>query len=677
MVIQFRAAPLMRSVNAARAYAFVILAAVLVPALILASALAIRSARLERAQTEQTAENLAREATAAIERETGALENVLFTLANSNLLATENLEGFYNQAKDASRRLGVVIVLSDAQNARQIVNTALPWGASLIEGGTPPLSAADMASLQSGNPIVTNVFLGALSGRYKVAVVVPVLRDGQFRFLMSAGIPLQTFADILGSLDIRPNQVIGVFDREGTFVARSSKQDEYAGRQAQVVPHEAQSVSTGINREGEAFHGFNRYSAALGWIISTGVPDSVLEAPMRQALTSVAAAGGVLFFIALGLAYTWGGRISRSSGALGIDRNPTREEFEILFDSAPNGVMVVDNQGRVVLLNAQIKDRFGYSAEELVGKQVEVLIPERFRGEHVGLRRTFTLDPQARPMGEGRALFGLRKDGTEFPVEIGLNPINSGAEKLVMITVIDISRRKLEQQRLDTTTAERDELRRRFIQAQEQERLRLAHELHDQTGQSLTGVMLELKGYEDSVSEPERTRLRLIRMQLDRVGQALHHVVWELRPPSIDELGLQSALGDYIEEWSAQYGVDADFHCSGVESDEISEEISTTVYRVVQEALTNVVKHARQATSVSVVIDRTGQNLRLTVEDNGCGFGSDWSSEPKGRRDGGLGLPGMRERLTLIGGEFEVESSVGVGTTIFARIPLEPKRAAE
>jgi PAS domain S-box-containing protein len=677
MVIRFRAAPLMRSVNAARAYAFAILAAVLVPALILASALAIRSARLERAQMEQTAENLAREAAAAIERETGALENVLFTLANSNLLAAENLEGFYNQAKDASRRLGVVIVLSDAQNARQIVNTALPWGASLIEGGTPPLSAADMASLQSGNPIVTNVFLGALSGRYKVAAVVPVLRDGQLRFLMSAGIPLQTFADILGSLDIRPNQVIGVFDREGTFVARSSKQDEYAGRQAQVVPHEAQSVSIGINREGEAFHGFNRYSASLGWIISTGVPDRVLEAPMRQALTSVAAASGVLFFVALGLAYTWGGRISRSSGALGIDRNPTREEFEILFDSAPDGVMVVDNQGRVVLLNAQIKDKFGYAAEELVGRQVEVLIPERFRGEHVGLRRTFTLDPQARPMGEGRGLFGLRKDGTEFPVEIGLNPINSGAEKLVMITVIDISRRELEQQRLDTTTAERDDLRRRFIQAQEQERLRLAHELHDQTGQSLTGVMLELKGYEDSVSEPERTRLRLIRMQLDRVGHALHHVVWELRPPSIDELGLQSALGDYIEEWSAQYGVDADFHCSGVESDEISEEISTTVYRVVQEALTNVVKHARQATSVSVVIDRTGQNLRLTVEDDGCGFGNDWSSEPKGRRDGGLGLPGMRERLTLIGGEFEVESSVGVGTTIFARIPLEPKRAAE
>ena len=677
MVIRLRGAPLIRSLNAARAYAMLILGVVLTPALILAGALAIHSARLERAQLEQTAKNQSREATAAIERETGAIQNVLFALSDSSLLRRDDLEGFFAQATDVARRLGVVIVLSDAQNVRQLVNTALPWGASLVEGETPPLSAADQALLQSGNAVVTNVFLGKLSNKYKVAVVVPVLGDGHLRFNLSAGIPLQRFADLLGSLDIRPNQVVGVFDREGTFVARSSRQDEYAGKQAQVVPREAQSIAIGINRDGEPFHGFNRYSALLGWIISTGVPDRVLDAPMRRAIASVAAAGGVLFVVAIGLAYTWGGRISRSSGVLGIDRNPTREEFEILFDSAPNGVMVVDGHGRIVLLNAQIKDKFGYAAEELVGKQVEVLIPERFRGEHVGLRQTFTLDPQARPMAEGRDLFGLRKDGAEFPVEIGLNPINSGAEKLVMITVIDISRRKLEQQRLDTTTAERDDLRRRFIQAQEQERLRLAHELHDQTGQSLTGVMLELKGYEDSVSEPDRIRLRLLRMQLDRVGHALHRVVWELRPPSIDELGLQSALGDYIEEWSAQYGIEADFHCSGVESDEISEEISTTVYRVVQEALTNVVKHAGQATSVSVVIDRTGQSLRLTVEDNGCGFDTDSSSEPKGRRDGGLGLPGMRERLTLIGGEFDVESSIGVGTTIFARIPLELKRAAE
>jgi two-component system, NarL family, sensor histidine kinase UhpB len=667
----------MRSVNAARAYAMMILCAVLMPALILASALAIRSARFERVQLEQAAQNQTREVTGAIERSIGAFQNVLFTLADSNSLQVEDLRDFHRQAADVARRLDVTIALSDAQKARQLVNTGLPWGTSLVEGGTLPLSAVDATLLQSGKPIVTNVFLGKLSHAYRVAAVVPVLRDGHLRFYLAAGIPLQRFADILGSLDIRANQVVNIFDHNGTFVARSTGQDEHAGTQALVIPNETQSVIVGVNREGEAFHAFSRYSASLGWIISTAVPDHVLDAPMRQAMLSVAIAGSALFVGAIALAYIWGGRISRSSGALGIDRNPTREEFKILFDSAPNGVMVVDDRGRIVLVNAQIEQKFGYTAEELVGKQVEVLIPERFRGTHAKLRQTFALNPQARPMGEGRDLFGLRKDSTQFPVEIGLNPINSGTEKLAMITVIDISRRKDEQNRLDATTAERDDLRRRFIQAQEQERLRLAHELHDQTGQSLTGVMLELKGYEDSVSDPDRTRLRLLRTQLDRVGQTLHHVVWELRPPSIDELGLKSTLADYIAEWSAQCGIEADFHCSDGVLDAISEEISTTAYRIVQEALTNVVKHARQATNVSIIIDRAGENLRLTIEDNGCGFGLDRSSSPKGRRNGGLGLPGMRERLTLIGGEFDVESSIGVGTTVFARIPLEPKKAAE
>ena len=185
MVIRLRGAPLIRSLNAARAYAMLILGVVLTPALILAGALAIHSARLERAQLEQTAKNQSREATAAIERETGAIQNVLFALSDSSLLRRDDLEGFFAQATDVARRLGVVIVLSDAQNVGQLVNTALPWGASLVESETPPLSAADQALLQSGNAVVTNVFLGKLSNKYKVAVVVPVLGDGHLRFNLS------------------------------------------------------------------------------------------------------------------------------------------------------------------------------------------------------------------------------------------------------------------------------------------------------------------------------------------------------------------------------------------------------------------------------------------------------------------------------------------------------------
>jgi two-component system, NarL family, sensor histidine kinase UhpB len=507
--------------------------------------------------------------------------------------------------------------------------------------------------------------------------MVPVFRGNELVFFLSAGAPLSRFVEILESLSVNPGQIVGVVDHNGLFVARSDRNNEFVGTHVlNPAPPETQSVFTGVNREGIAKHYFNRQSDLLGWSITVAVPDRILEAPFRRAMSIFATASVLLLAVATALAYHWAGRLSQSIGALGIDRKPTHEEFEVLFDSAPNGVMVTDTNGRILLQNAQLEKKFGYLPDELLGRPVEILLPERFCHVREGLRQVFALDPQPHPLGVERDLYGLRKDGSEFPIEIGLNPIKSDAGSLVMITVVDISARKLVADRLAATTAERDELRRRLIQAQEQERLRLAHELHDQTGQSLTAVMLEMKDIENSLNGPDRTRLRLLRLQLEKVGQTLHHVAWELRPASIDELGLANALANYISEWGEQSGIDADFHWSDRKIDELSDEICTTIYRVVQEALTNIIKHAQQATIVSVVIERVADELRLVVEDNGCGFDAASSTVPRGTRNGGLGLAGMRERLSLIGGEFEVESSIGAGTTVFARIPLERKRTA-
>jgi signal transduction histidine kinase len=163
---------------------------------------------------------------------------------------------------------------------------------------------------------------------------------------------------------------------------------------------------------------------------------------------------------------------------------------------------------------------------------------------------------------------------------------------------------------------------------------------------------------------------------MDEIGKSLDRIARELRPASINELGLNTALANYVSEWSQQFGIPADFLRGGdFDLDTLTDEQRTAIYRIVQEALTNIAKHAREATSVSVVVGRAAGNVQLTIEDNGSGFDTavlNGDSPTKGRR--GLGVAGMRERLALIGGELEIESSTGVGTTVFARIPADIAR---
>ena len=125
-------------------------------------------------------------------------------------------------------------------------------------------------------------------------------------------------------------------------------------------------------------------------------------------------------------------------------RKHSEEHFRILFEAAPNGVIAVDAAGRIALLNAQAEKMFGYSRAELIGKPVEVLVPQRFRGGHADLRKRAAANLRSRPMGTNRVFFGVRKDGSEFPVEVGLNPVVMSAGQFVIATVVDITERKAE-----------------------------------------------------------------------------------------------------------------------------------------------------------------------------------------------------------------------------------------
>ncbi|MBA4065593.1 MAG: hypothetical protein C0501_18140 [Isosphaera sp.] len=218
---------------------------------------------------------------------------------------------------------------------------------------------------------------------------------------------------------------------------------------------------------------------------------------------------------------------------------------------------------------------------------------------------------------------------------------------------------------LEEQFAQRREMARRMSTASEQQRERISRELHDEMGQLLAGLGLGLKALEGKSTDPDA--VRRLQALADRIGREAHRIALELRPTALDDLGLAAALRNYAEEWAGRTGVAVDLRLPDA-ADRFPPEVETAAYRIVQEALTNVVKHAA-ATRVSVVVERRPGQLTAIVEDDGRGFEPDALGEP--RRPGDpLGLAGMRERAALVGGSVEVESSPGKGTTVYARLPL-------
>ena len=154
----------------------------------------------------------------------------------------------------------------------------------------------------------------------------------------------------------------------------------------------------------------------------------------------------------------------------------------------------------------------------------------------------------------------------------------------------------------------------------------------------------------------------------DLIGKEVHHLALELRPTALDDLGLHTTLVNYVEEWSERSGIEIDLHSTGLDAERLPAPLETALYRMVQEGLTNVLKHA-QARRVSLILQRSPNQVLAILEDDGRGFDAEGVINSPGSA-GHLGLLGMRERVALVGGALTVESTPGKGTTIFVRIPL-------
>jgi signal transduction histidine kinase len=224
----------------------------------------------------------------------------------------------------------------------------------------------------------------------------------------------------------------------------------------------------------------------------------------------------------------------------------------------------------------------------------------------------------------------------------------------------------------DRIQTEKDRVRllRQIVRAQEDERRRIARDIHDQVGQQMTALRLNLAALDQGLSGDGKLRVKLDQTKTiaERLDADVDFLAWELRPAALDDIGLAEAMGTFVREWSNHSGVEAQFHTSGLDKERLSPETGTNLYRIMQEALNNTMKYA-QARHVDVLLERRDNQVVLILEDDGVGFNPEKEASADG--DKGMGLIGMRERAALVGGTLQIESKPKAGTTIFARVPVQ------
>jgi PAS domain S-box-containing protein len=347
----------------------------------------------------------------------------------------------------------------------------------------------------------------------------------------------------------------------------------------------------------------------------------------------------------------------------------SEERLRLAFAGAQEGIWDWNLETNAVVYSSRWKEMLGYADDEIephISAWERLVHPD----DRVAADRAHESVARGQPTYE--AEFRLRhKEGHYIHVLSRGFPVRrepGGPVLRIVGTHFDLTeRRKREAERART------ELLAHLVFVQEDERRRIARDMHDQFGEQLTALSFRI-GALKKACEPGTdlvghvTALEAIAERLDR---DVDQLVWELRPTALDDLGLRAALTNYVREWSRRADIVAELHTSGLMDERLPSEVETALYRIAQEALNNVAKHSR-ARRVEVILERRSDGVLLVLEDDGVGF----EQPDGGAADRGFGLVGMRERAALVGANLQVESTPGKGTTILVRMAV-PARVTE
>jgi PAS domain S-box-containing protein len=352
----------------------------------------------------------------------------------------------------------------------------------------------------------------------------------------------------------------------------------------------------------------------------------------------------------------------------------TEARLASIVDSAMDAIITVDATQTVVQFNRAAEQLFGCATGEALGAPLDRFIPQRFRAAHRAHVEQFgRTGSTSRRMGDMTTLWALRADGSEFPIEASISQSGEGERRYFTVILRDITRRKEFEDAMQHSREELRELSARVVDAREDEKTRIARELHDELGQMLTALKFDLAFLRERLPPAESevaARAGQMSELLDRTVSATRRISADLRPLMLDDLGLADAASWLVQEFSERSGIACDIELAGAEVlQDITGSLATAVYRALQESLTNIARHSG-ARRVRVRLSAQDDEVRLEVEDDGRGFAQ--SDLAKLRS---LGLKGMRERFAYLGGALEIENAPQGGTRLRIRAPLRRTQA--
>jgi PAS domain S-box-containing protein len=377
--------------------------------------------------------------------------------------------------------------------------------------------------------------------------------------------------------------------------------------------------------------------------------------------------------------------------------------YQLVESIKDYAIFATDLDGTIVSWNVGAENVFGYPALEAIGQNCQMLFTEEDKANNEPEKEKETARTEGRAEDER---WHIRKDGSHFfasglqtplydengnhtgyakiardlteriKLQDDLQELRNNLEVQVRQRTSELneSNELLRSEVKERTESERlrTALLRKILKTQEDERKRIAREIHDHVGQQMTGLQIQLhlllnKYEKDSEMTDDIKKVKSIANQID---SDVNFLAWELRPSVLDDFGLPLAMNKYVEDWSKQFGIPAEFNQIGLDGKHLLPEIEINLYRIGQEALNNTCKYAK-ASNASVSLQRRNGTVSLIIEDDGIGFEPTPKAVMTGNDDRGMGLLGMKERAELIGGSIEIESSPGNGTTIYVRVPAQ------